>query len=212
MQEFGSWWSSALPVLQLAMTGLGSALGAVIGGMVAIKTTTRALEAAAEREQIAREHARRKDIADALQVKAERYHSLLWSLSAFQADLHDRITVWANVAGLPDQDSTFELHISKSVFTEMKALEVFDLRVMRGTSQRIFRLMGPFFDLNWHEIYYRRQHANGWPTGLAEQYMRRSTELQNALNAFIEQAAEDLVVRVALARSELLQAVKAAGQ
>lgn len=205
MQEWPSWWSSALPALQLAMTGLGSALGAIIGGMVAIRTTTKALEAAAERERIAREHARRKEWADALQKKAERYHELLWSLSAFQADLHDEITMWANVAGSPDLDKTFELHISKSVFTEMKALEVFDLRVMRGTCQRMFNLMGPFFDLNWNEIRFRRQYADGWPKAPADQYMQRAGELQGALNAFIEQAAENLVVSVAIHRSGLFQ-------
>ena len=145
--DLGKWdWfiRNLLPVLQLPMTVIGTALGAGIGGWVAFKTTTKAHEAAAKREALARQDARRDASADRLRSSAERYVQLLWQMYGFQTDLATSLAYWAHGERAMTDVELARMQPPSAWSAELMMLEQLHLPFLQGEAFAYGDLMTEF--------------------------------------------------------------------
>lgn len=208
MQEFGSQWDwvikNVFPALQLMMTLAGSALGAGIGGWVAIKTTTRALEAASERERIARDEAAHKKRVEELRGHSERYLQLMWKIFAFEVGLATKLCDLASGKIPSSEAKSTRTQPPPEMNSELMMLEHLHLDFLAGTTIAFGNHLHYFGVYVGGEIRKILSNPNGISKELAGDYFFETKSRTDEMQSFMADVAAKLRAHIKAAEYELM--------
>lgn len=131
MQEFGSWWSTALPAASPLIQGMFSFGGAALGGVVAMLTTKAVLAANVEREREARSEIRRKEREDRFREHCARYLTVVLDQVNWEQRQTDRLIQFCQRWSVGEGGIWFD-DPTPDHLAELLTLETLQLPFLRG--------------------------------------------------------------------------------